>query len=101
MTPATLATLVSPLRNPHTFLTNVATNYGNVAAIAGPNVVNELNDAMLKVNAMLTFDLEKDLLDNFNSEVVSTQTAHDTGEPLSFSPRPRLPSPTCASCRWC
>jgi len=32
--PATLATLVNPLRNPHTFLTNIATNYGNVAAIA-------------------------------------------------------------------
>lgn len=31
---ATLATLVNPLRNPHTFLTNIATNYGNVAAIA-------------------------------------------------------------------
>ena len=32
--PATVATLVNPLRNPHTFLTNIATNYGNVAAIA-------------------------------------------------------------------
>ena len=50
------------------------------------NTIVQLDAALAQANAMLKFDLQKDLLENIGSEFVTSQTPFDTAMPLSFSP---------------
>jgi hypothetical protein len=51
-----------------------------------PEQARELDKLLAMSRQVLGFDLQKDLLENLGSEIVTTQTAIDTSVPLSFMP---------------